>query len=180
VVIEFAEAADACETHGMSDALSGRVLLWETIQQKENYPIFRLTYLSSPVKPFTDDDFEDIESKSMAANNARDVTGLLIVHDDRILQILEGREDAVRELYAKIEADSRHKITKLVSETEDEERMLLTWNMVVRGMANIPDDVSEQYARVYDGFLHSGDKCEITIDHIDLFKTIALLGPLPL
>lgn len=68
----------------MSDNLLGRSLLWETILQKETYPIFRLTYLSQPVNPFTDADFDDIESKSIEANNARDVTGLLIVHDDRI------------------------------------------------------------------------------------------------
>ena len=37
-------------------------LLWETIQKEEDYPIFRLTYLSKPTKPFTDADLDDIES----------------------------------------------------------------------------------------------------------------------
>ncbi len=164
----------------MSDDALGRALLWETIQQRENYPIFRLTYLSKPTKPFTGDDFDDIETKSVAANNARDVTGLLIVQDERILQILEGREAAVRELYAKIEADSRHTITKLVSEEEDEERLLLTWSMVVRMMSGIPEGVSTQYEKVYDELLHAEGRSEITLDHIDLFKTISLLGCLPL
>lgn len=153
--------------------------MWETIQQKENYPIFRLTYLSKPVAPFTDADFDDIEHKSVEANHARDVTGLLIVHDDRILQILEGREEAVRELYAKIEADSRHTVTKLVSEVEDEERLLLTWSMIVRGIAGIPAGISKQYKQVYDELLNAEEQCEITIDHIDLFKAISLFGPLP-
>ncbi|MCH1498944.1 MAG: BLUF domain-containing protein, partial [Akkermansiaceae bacterium] len=98
-------------------------LLWETIQQEEEYPIFRLTYLSKPTKPFTDADFDDIESKSVKANNERDVTGLLVVNEDRILQILEGREEAVRELYNKIEADSRHTVVKLVCAVEDEVRL---------------------------------------------------------
>lgn len=160
----------------MSVELSGRELLWETIQQKENYPIFRLTYLSKPTVPFTDADFDDIENKSIKANNKRDVTGLLIVHDDRILQIIEGREEAVRELYAKIAADSRHTITKLVSEIEDEERMLLTWSMVVRGIKRIPAEFSDQFQHVYDGLLNAEAQSEITIDHIDLFKAISLLG----
>jgi len=164
----------------MSDDSLGRSLLWETIRQKEDYPIFRLTYLSKPVKPFTDEDFDNIEKKSMSANHARDVTGLLIVHDERILQILEGREDAVRELYAKIAADGRHTITKLVSEVEDEERMLLTWNMVVRGMASIPAEMLELYHHTYDDLLNSDEPTKITIDHVDLFKTISLLGALPL
>lgn len=164
----------------MSESLLlGRSLLWETILQKETYPIFRLTYLSQPVKPFTDEDFDDIESKSIAANNARDVTGLLIVHDDRILQILEGREAAVRELYAKIEADRRHTITKLVSTVEDEERLLLTWSMVVRKMTGIPEEISAQYIQLYDELLQAEGETEITIDHIDLCKVISLFGSLP-
>ncbi len=162
----------------MANDLIGRTLLWETILQKENYPIFRLIYLSKPVAPFTDADIDDIERKSLKGNNARDVTGLLIVHDNRILQILEGREEAVREIYAKIEADSRHTIIKLVSEAEDEERLLLTWSMVVRRITNIPAEISEQYQQVYDE-LHAGAHSGITIDHIDLFKVISLLAPLP-
>ena len=153
--------------------------MWETILQKETYPIFRLTYLSRPVKPFTDEDFDDIESKSIAANNARDVTGLLIVHDDRILQILEGRETAVRELYGKIEADRRHTITKLVSTVEDDERLLLTWSMVVRKIAGIPEELSAQYIEFYDELLHSESAPEITLDHIDLLKVISLFSALP-
>lgn len=153
--------------------------MWETILQKETYPIFRLTYLSQPVTPFTDEDFDDIESKSIAANNARDVTGLLIVHDDRILQILEGREEAVRSLYAKIEADRRHTITKLVSTVEDEERLLLTWSMVVRKMTGMPEEISAQYIEFYDELLRAEGESEITIDHIDLCKVISLFGSLP-
>lgn len=153
--------------------------LWEAIQQKETYPIFRLTYLSHPVKPFTDADFDDIESKSVQANNARDVTGLLIVNGDRILQIIEGREDAVRDLYAKIEADDRHTITKVVSEIEDEERFLLTWSMVVRKMTGTPPDVLSEYAQLYDEFSNAESQIETTSEHIDLFKAISLFEALP-
>lgn len=163
----------------MSDDSAALDSLWEAIQQKEAYPIFRLTYLSRPVNPFTDTDFDDIERKSVEANNARDVTGLLIVNGERILQVIEGHEDAVRELYKKIEADERHTITKLVSETEDEERMLLTWNMVVREMTGTPPDVLTEYAQVYDELLNSESQTEITIDHIDLFKAISLFEALP-
>lgn len=164
----------------MSYEITGRGLLWEAIQQKEDYPIFRLTYLSKPVRRFTHADLDDIESKSVGANNERDVTGLLIVHDDRILQMIEGREEAVRELYAKIEADSRHTITKLVSAAEDEERFLMTWNMVVRDMTRISPDLSEQYEKIYDEMLRTEGQTEITIDHIELFKALSLLGALPL
>jgi hypothetical protein len=173
------ESSYWCYAHWMSDDSLRRSLLWETILQKETYPIFRLTYLSQPVKLFTDADFDDIESKSVEANNARDVTGLLIVQGERILQILEGREASVRELYAKIEADGRHTITKLVCAVEDDERLLLTWSMVVRSMNGIPSEISQQFDEVYDSY-QRGDVSEISLDHIDLFKTISLLGQWPI
>ncbi len=168
-----------CQSTNMSDELSRMSLLWETIQQEEEYPIFRLTYLSKPTKPFTDADFDDIESKSVKANNERDVTGLLVVNEDRILQILEGREEAVRELYNKIEADSRHTVVKLVCAVEDEVRLLMTWNMVVRGLNGTPPDLLDQFSNVFDGLLHAESQSEIAIDHIELFKEIALFGTIP-
>lgn len=154
-------------------------LLWETIQKEENYPIFRLTYLSEPTKPFTDADFDDIESKSVEANHARDVTGLLVVNEGRILQILEGREDAVRELYAKIEADPRHTVLKLVCAVEDEVRLLLTWNMVVRGMNGTPPGLLDRFTEVYDELLAAESDCETSIEQVELFKEISLFGNLP-
>lgn len=168
-----------CQSMNMSDELSRMSLLWETIQQEEEYPIFRLTYLSKPTKPFTDADFDDIESKSVKANNERDVTGLLVVNENRILQILEGREEAVRELYNKIEADSRHTVVKLVCAVEDEVRLLMTWNMVVRGLNGTPPDLLDQFSNVFDGLLHAESQSEIAIDHIELFKEIALFGTIP-
>ena len=168
-----------CQSMNMSDELARMSLLWETIQQEEEYPIFRLTYLSKPTKPFTDADFDDIESKSVKANNERDVTGLLVVNEDRILQILEGREEAVRELYNKIEADSRHTVVKLVCAVEDEVRLLMTWNMVVRGLNGTPPDLLDQFSNVFDGLLHAESQSEIAIDHIELFKEIALFGTIP-
>ncbi len=163
----------------MSDESSRLDLLWESIQQKEDYPIFRLCYLSRPGNPFSADDLDDIESKSIAANNARDVTGLLIVNGDRILQILEGAEDSVRELYAKIEADSRHTVVKLVSAVEDEVRLLYKWSMVVRGLAGTPTKLLEEFTQVYDELLHADAPCEIAIDQVDLFREIALFETLP-
>lgn len=163
----------------MEYAITGHDLLWETIQQREDYPIFRLTYLSTPADLFTGDDLDDIEAKSLVANDARDVTGLLIVNGKRVLQILEGRESAVRELYGKISKDPRHTITKLVSTREDEERMLLTWNMVVRDVDSVPADVLRQYHELYGEFLNATEPRDITIDDVDFLKSVALFSALP-
>ncbi|MCU0752135.1 MAG: BLUF domain-containing protein [Akkermansiaceae bacterium] len=163
----------------MEHEITGRQLLWETIQQTENYPIFRLTYVSCAVELLTDADLDDIESKSLVANDARDVTGLLIVNGRRILQILEGRESAVLELYEKIRKDPRHVIAKLVSTVEDEGRMLLTWNMVVRDVNSIPADVLRQHNELYDELLNAKEPRIITVDDVDFLKSVALFSALP-
>ena len=163
----------------MEFEITGRELLWETIRQREEYPIFRLTYVSCAVEMLADADLDDIESKSLVANDARDVTGLLIINGKRILQILEGRESAVLELYEKIRKDPRHVIAKLVSTVEDEGRMLLTWNMVVRDVGSLPEDVLNQYNELYDELLHAEEPRIITIDDVDFLKSVALLSVLP-
>lgn len=169
----------ACMLFVMENEITGRQLLWETIQQRENYPIFRLTYVSCAVESLTEADLDDIESKSLVANDARDVTGLLIVNGRRIMQILEGRESAVLELYEKIRRDPRHVIAKLVSTVEDEGRMLLTWNMVVRDVNSIPVDVLKQYNELYDELLNAKEPRMITIDDVDFLKSVALFSALP-
>lgn len=48
-------------------------------------------------------------------NAKHDITGALICRNDLYLQLIEGPDDAVRELYRKIEADDRHaNIVKLI------------------------------------------------------------------
>ncbi len=163
----------------MEHEMTGGELLWETIRQREDYPIFRLTYVSCAVEMLTDADLDDIESKSLIANDARDVTGLLIVNGRRIMQILEGRESAVLELYEKIRKDPRHVIAKLVSTVEDEGRMLLTWNMVVRDVGSIPADVLNEYNELYDEFVHAKEPRIITIEDVDFLKSVALFSALP-
>jgi len=168
-----------CMLSAMEYEITGGELLWETIRQREDYPIFRLAYVSCAVEMLTDADLDDIESKSLIANDARDVTGLLIVNGRRILQILEGRESAVLELYEKIRKDPRHFIAKLVSTVEDEGRMLLTWNMVVRDVDSIPADVLNEYNELYDEFVHAKEPRIITIEDVDFLKSVALFSALP-
>ena len=51
---------------------------------------------------------DDILTKSRAKNPAAGITGNLIYHADLFLQLLEGPQSAVNELYEKILADNRH------------------------------------------------------------------------
>jgi hypothetical protein len=51
--------------------------------------------------------------------------------------------------------------------------------MVVRGSTSVPAYFLEQFAQVYDELLEAESQSEISIDHVDLFKEIALFETLP-
>jgi hypothetical protein len=64
------------------------------------------------------------------ANNRRlDITGLLLFIDQAFLQILEGPEDAVREIFGRIERDQRHLGIRVLVQQRVAERLFGEWSM---------------------------------------------------
>ena len=74
-------------------------------------------------------DIGDIITASKANNPKRGVTGILLYHKGKFVQVIEGEEDELKKLMQKIEKDERHKnLTYLVNE-EINERGFDQWNM---------------------------------------------------
>lgn len=87
-------------------------------------------YCSAAVKPETTRaDLDDLLAKARTKNASLDVTGMLLYQDGVFFQVLEGDRPVVEALYAKIEADGRHRrITRLIIESI-EERTFAQWTM---------------------------------------------------
>ena len=91
--------------------------------------IFYIIYLSSTTGLLSESDLADILSVSRINNTAKDITGLLLHNDGNILQVLEGNEETVMNVFFKIEKDSRHRgIIKMLSGTSSE-RNFPDWSM---------------------------------------------------
>ena len=71
-------------------------------------PMIQLIYASSATIHFTLDKLEEMLSAGRARNKARGITGMIVYHQGRFLQILEGEEHVVDALFEKILIDSRH------------------------------------------------------------------------
>lgn len=72
----------------------------------------RLIYVSQVANRVRYEDAEAIAEVS-ASNNARSgVTGLLVYTPSHFLQVLEGEETAVREIYSRVKGDERHSHVK--------------------------------------------------------------------
>jgi len=91
--------------------------------------MFYLVYVSVAAESVAKDELLDILSKSRTANAEAGITGMLLYKDGNFMQALEGEEDAVRALYARIRRDPRHLGIVTVVEGQREERCFGDWSM---------------------------------------------------
>lgn len=90
--------------------------------------IKRVIYISEH-KDYSNQNLKNIIETSQKNNPSRDVTGCLISGTNTYLQLLEGPDNSVDELYTKIKTDNRHEnIEKLVEEVV-ETRLFKSWSM---------------------------------------------------
>lgn len=111
-----------------------------------------IVYASSAATTFTEEELHDLLETSRVNNAKLDITGMLLYKDGNFIQAIEGPEEAVRSLYAKIAQDSRHKEIFLLSEETITERNFPNWSMGFKSMINLPDDIPG-----FSSFLQPGD-----------------------
>ena len=89
-------------------------------------------YVSYAKQNFTDNDLVDLLIKARKNNNNLGITGMLIFRDGNFIQVLEGDEKAVKNLYEIIKSDKRHDGAIIMSEGEITERQFGNWAMDFR------------------------------------------------
>ena len=76
----------------------------------------------------------DISQKN---NSESGISGCLLIGSNSYLQLLEGPDSAVENLYSKIKMDSRHKKVKKLFEQHIEEKSFSSWSMKFAPFNNI-------------------------------------------
>ncbi len=102
--------------------------------------MIELTYRSQAVDTLDYDDIDSILNTARSFNGEHDITGCLIYHKDHFVQILEGPEGIVSELFEKISSDSRHKNVELLSTGVKQDRDFSSWSMAYQTLVNGPID----------------------------------------
>lgn len=69
--------------------------------------MYQIIFGGQALTPFTRDDLEELLRKSREKNRLLKISGLMIYKDSSFIQVLEGPDQAVRDLYATIEMDFR-------------------------------------------------------------------------
>ena len=98
--------------------------------------MFHLVYVSSAVKPFSESELIDLLSKSREKNAQKDITGILLYNDGNFMQILEGEEAAVLQLYDIISHDQRHHGMVVLVAEQTSETIFGEWSMAFRNLTN--------------------------------------------
>jgi hypothetical protein len=109
-----------------------------------------LVYVSSATKLFSDEDLKALLQQSRDNNARLGLTGMLLYKDGNFMQALEGPDDAITSLYAKIRGDPRHQSVLQLIRRQIQEREFASWSM---GFANLKD-VDLQQTPGYSMFLN--------------------------
>lgn len=135
--------------------------------------MYKLLYVSSTRREFPARELQDILNKARANNARLDVTGLLLYIDGGFLQILEGDENIVRELYDSIAKDPRHWDPKVLLE-QDGPRNFEAWSMGFKALS-VDDEASGVLAITRDaigGLIAPGGAAKVLQILINTFRDV--------
>ena len=76
--------------------------------------LYCLVYTSIASKQMSDDDLKFLLKTIRKNNDIREVTGMLLYLDPFFIQVLEGGEAVVTDLFNRIKQDSRHNRVSLI------------------------------------------------------------------
>lgn len=103
--------------------------------------ILRLLYTSQARIDLTEAEVVDILRASRENNAQRRITGILCYSKKDFIQVLEGPEQNVLNLYTRITEDARHQRCKLVSIDLSDKRIFESWSM---GYISVSDNKMQQ------------------------------------
>lgn len=91
--------------------------------------MYTIVYVSTANLDLTAKDISNILETACNFNKKSGVSGCLIYHNHRFLQILEGDKTTVEELYLNIKKDTRHSDVTLLYNSFTRERTFSKWSM---------------------------------------------------
>lgn len=91
--------------------------------------MIQTTYISTPTHPMSTEDLMQILNSSRIHNIQLGVSGMLLYTGSEFIQILEGEENVIEPLLAKIKQDPRHRDIRVVEKKKISVREYADWTM---------------------------------------------------
>ena len=112
-------------------------------------PLISLTYVSSAVRKFSDEELVALLRTSRSNNERAGISGMLLYKDGDFMQTLEGPEDAVSNVISVIAQDVRHRGIIRLLHRQLTERSFGDWSMAFGNL----DRLSPQDSKAFSPFL---------------------------
>ncbi|MDC6389018.1 BLUF domain-containing protein [Maribacter sp. PR1] len=118
--------------------------------------MFSLIYRSKVRESLDHDAIQALMQKSSRFNAQNKITGCLVYHDKNFIQLLEGNEKKVRNLFGKISKDSRHKDIVLLNLEENNFPLFSKFSMIHNNFKDLTDQVRHKRMLFHEIF-HAAD-----------------------
>lgn len=112
--------------------------------------IYRMVYLSDATDELTSKDLSDILEKARRNNARHGLTGVLLFHQSRFFQVLEGDKIRLTACFNRIRRDPRHTTISLMAKGPAEERAFPNWRMGYAKIEELPEQVRSAAFSLYD------------------------------
>ena len=110
----------------------------------------RLVYVSNASAFFREEELLEILKVSRRNNERDGLTGLMVFHEGRFFQIIEGEMDAVMRCFNRIMRDGRHDDLVMIETGQVEERSFGQWRMAYQDAQSMPKDMRHAVFSIYD------------------------------
>jgi len=98
--------------------------------------MLQIVYGSSAARPFSKTKLIELLSQARAKNGRLGISGMLLYKDGNFLQVIEGDEVVVRQLFESISQDVRHQNILVIDENTITERQFGNWSMAFRNLGD--------------------------------------------
>jgi hypothetical protein len=91
--------------------------------------MFQLIYASTPTVKFSFGQLKELAESASNSNNKKVITGLLVYGNGHFMQVLEGPQDTINEVYLKIAQDKRHTDLRILDYSSILSKKFNQWGM---------------------------------------------------
>jgi len=111
--------------------------------------MFSLVYRSIISSSLDFNSLIEMLHRARVFNKSKGITGCLLYHNGKIVQLLEGNEAEVKSLFERIKNDSRHKNIVVLNTEETLFRMFGDWSMIYENKANNQASKRKLFENIY-------------------------------
>ncbi len=136
--------------------------------------IWQVLYRSDQAYEMDSADLVKLLLESRTYNSRHDITGLLLYHCGQFMQLLEGSQSEVQQLFRKIAADSRHQVQVVEINAPARSRLFPDWRM---GFAKAPEmDGHPAFAGVESDSNVTASLSVLACEHMPAMRLMQFLG----